>query len=401
VFLPFGTDRPLRRPTLVTYVLIGLNTVIGAVLFSMGNVAGDDAERVVRAGWLWADRFSVLSLVSYAFLHGSWMHLLGNMLALWVFGPNVEDRFGRLGFLLFYIAGGAAAGAAHCATSPMPVIGASGAIAAVTGAYLVLFPRTHIKTLVIFFFIGIFSIPALWFIALSIAKDLFWFAANSNIVGPGGERYADAVARTAHLGGYAFGALVSFILLWSGRLKREPYDLFSIGRQAMRRRQLRELSARGPTGPIGPQALEVSGRLRTPDRGADPRAEALAKARSAVVTELAAGRREAAIAAYRELLRTFGDVDGAGTLPRRPMSDLANALFLARDHATAAAAYETLLATYPKDPDSPRVRLMLGLINARYLNDPVRAKAVLTGLEADLRVDDERRQARELLAELG
>lgn len=401
--IPLGTDRPLRRPTFITYLLVVLNVAVWVVLFTLARIAPGDANRVFDWGVLFPARIAPHALVSYAFLHAGGMHLIGNMVALWVFGPNVEDRLGRLGFLALYFLGAIIAGAAHCFTTAAPVIGASGAIAAVTGAYIVLFARTNIKVfLFMFIFIGVYWIPALWFIGFSIVKDLFWFAASTSAVGAGGVRFHDSVARTAHLGGYAFGALVSLVLLWTGLLKREVYDLFSIGKQAIRRRQLRELASRAPAGPIGPASVEVGGRIRkspsTPANSA--RAEALALARSGVIADLNAGRHPEAIAKYRALLAEFGDIENAGVLPRRPLGDLANALFLARDHATAAAAYEAVLAAYPRDPDAPRIRLMLGLINARYLNDPVRAKAVLSGLDTLLAEEDERRQAKELLAEL-
>jgi membrane associated rhomboid family serine protease len=403
--IPLGTDRPLRRPTLVTYLLVAINVAVAIALFTLEKVYPGEFHRFFGWGMLIPQRPWAHTFVTYAFLHAGWMHLAGNMLVLWVFGPNVEDRFGRLGYLGFYLAAAAASGGAHCLTSDEAVIGASGAIAAVTGAYIVLFPRTNVKCLLFILAIGIYWIPAAWFIGFAVAKDLFWLATTSNIIGSGGRTFEDSVARTAHLGGYAMGAGLSLLLLWTGLLKREVYDLFSIGKQALRRRQLRELAARGGAGaasPIGPSALEVGDRIRKTSGpgGNDARAEALSLARAGVLAELAAGRPDGAIERYRALLREFGDIDAAGVLPRRPLGDLANALFLARDHATAAAAYEAILSTYPKDAECPRIRLMLGLINARYLNDPLRAKAVLTGLDAELRAEDERRQARELLAEL-
>ena len=124
---------------------------------------------------------------------------------MYVFGPNVEDRFGRWWYLTFYLAGGASAGAAQILFSPGSVIGASGSIAAVTGAYLVFFPRTHIKTLLFFFIIGIFWIPSMWFIGFAIAKDLLFQGFSAG----------QGVAYMAHLGGYAFGFGISMTLLGS------------------------------------------------------------------------------------------------------------------------------------------------------------------------------------------
>src|SRR5690606_10854959 len=122
-----------------------------------------------------------------------WLHVLGNMLILWVFGTSVEDRLTRWWFLAFYLVGGAAAGAAHALLESSPALGASGAVAAVTGAAIVLFPRSNVKCIVFFFIIGIFNIPAWIFIAFAIAKDIFF-------AGLGGGN----VAYFAHLGGYAY-----------------------------------------------------------------------------------------------------------------------------------------------------------------------------------------------------
>src|SRR5262249_20133954 len=148
--------------------------------------------------------FRPWTLVTHAFLHAGWLHLLGNMVFLWVFGPNVEDRFTRIGVLIFYLVGGAAAGGAHALLEASPALGAGGAIAAVTGAYIVLFPRTLIKCIVFLIIIGIFQIPAWIFIVLAIAKDMVWVGLPT-----------DNVARFAHLGGYAFGMMVSLFLTGS------------------------------------------------------------------------------------------------------------------------------------------------------------------------------------------
>ena len=127
------------------------------------------------AAWNHGDYLSreTATLVTSQFLHGGWLHLLGNMLYLWIFGNNVEDRFGRLGFLAFYLVGGASAGLAQVAidpTSTVPTIGASGAIAATLGAYLVLFPRARVTSLVFLgFFYQLIDVPAIivlgfWFV---------------------------------------------------------------------------------------------------------------------------------------------------------------------------------------------------------------------------------------------
>src|SRR5437867_2017900 len=154
---------------------------------------------------------SVYLAVLYSmFLHGSLLHIGGNMLFLWIFGNNIEDRMGPILYLLFYFAGGLVAAAAHVASQPdstVPVVGASGAIAAVMGAYLVLFPNAPIRTVFIFFLVLIRDISAKWLL-------LFWFVSQF-FVAP-----AQGIAWVAHVGGFMFGALVA--LLFRNRLRGSP-----------------------------------------------------------------------------------------------------------------------------------------------------------------------------------
>ena len=378
MLIPIGTDRPLARPTLVTIALIIANVAVFSVEQAMGRA---DPERVESLRMMLALKphdFHWWGLFSYAFLHGGLWHLLGNMVFLWVFGPNVEDRFGRLGFLLFYIAGGAAAGGFHALFNPNPVIGASGSIAAVTGAYLVLFPRTNIKTLFLIFF-GLFNVPAWWFIGARIAWDLY----------STGGGWSGNVATGAHLAGYAFGAAVGMFLLWTKILPREVYDLFSISKQAVRRRQFREAQF---------QHQKKTSTTKTAPAD-EARSEELAKARGEVLLRLSETDGPGAGAAYRALLEAFGEA--RALLSRKAQYDIANLLHQSADYQTAAIAYRVFLQGYPNDSEIPLVRLMMGLINARYLNDPVRAKQDVSAALERLPSGHERDLAKELLAELG
>jgi membrane associated rhomboid family serine protease len=154
---------------------------------------------------------AVLSMVTSMFLHGGWLHLIGNMLYLWIFGNNIEDRFGRLGFLIFYLAGGVAAVVAQVAVdpnSPVPLVGASGAIAATLGAYLVLFPRARVLALVFLgFFYQLLEIPAVvvlgfWFV-LQLIEGFGSLGASSALGG---------VAFFAHIGGFVAGVVVGWLV---------------------------------------------------------------------------------------------------------------------------------------------------------------------------------------------
>jgi membrane associated rhomboid family serine protease len=136
------------------------------------------------------------------FLHGGWLHIGGNMLFLWIFGNNIEDRMGPLPYLAFYLVSGLVAAAAHIAVQPnstVPVIGASGAIAGVMGAYFVLFPNVPIRTLLLFFLVLIRDIPAKWLLGFWLVLQFF---TSPN----------EGVAWVAHVGGFIFGAIVAFLL---------------------------------------------------------------------------------------------------------------------------------------------------------------------------------------------
>jgi membrane associated rhomboid family serine protease len=156
-----------------------------------------------------------LSFISSIFLHGGWMHLIGNMLFFWIFGNNIEDYTGSIGFIFFYIIGGIVASFTQILTDPLskvPVIGASGAIAAVMGAYFYLFPTARIKSLVfLFYFFTFVEVPAFIFLLLWFIMQLFsGFVSFSS---------ATSVAVWAHIGGFIFGFLTAVILKASRRGK--------------------------------------------------------------------------------------------------------------------------------------------------------------------------------------
>jgi len=154
---------------------------------------------------------NLLSLFSSIFMHGGWMHLIGNMLFLWVFGDNIETVLGHLGFLAFYLLGGLAATAAHIffyPTSLIPSVGASGAIAACLGSYIVMFPHARIRVLVpIIFFITIVRVPALFFLFIWAVTQFFYGVADLGAT----TAQTAGVAYWAHIGGFVFGVIVGFL----------------------------------------------------------------------------------------------------------------------------------------------------------------------------------------------
>jgi membrane associated rhomboid family serine protease len=210
--LPLRDNVPTRSRPLVTYALILANVLVW-VLYQLPDLQGsvnelayhpcevDDSCRTVGEDW-------PLTAITSMFMHGSWAHLLGNMLFLWIFGNNVEDALGKVRYLLFYVVGGLAAtatqtfvtlGYASAMEGTIPNVGASGAVSAVLGAYLVLLPRAKVLT-VIFFVLR--EIPAIFFL-------LIWFGfqlleGSSSISHP---EQGGGVAFFAHIGGFVFGAL--------------------------------------------------------------------------------------------------------------------------------------------------------------------------------------------------
>ncbi|AGL02704.1 rhomboid family intramembrane serine protease [Desulfoscipio gibsoniae] len=147
----------------------------------------------------------VVSFITAMFIHGGWLHVIGNMLFLWVFGDNVEDRLGHLKYLLFYLVAGATGSLAHILTDPtstIPVVGASGAVAGVLGAYIIAFPRSRILALVpIIIIFTLMEIPAVVFIALWFILQMF-----NGVASLGGA--ANTVAYWAHIGGFLMGIVL-------------------------------------------------------------------------------------------------------------------------------------------------------------------------------------------------
>jgi membrane associated rhomboid family serine protease len=165
------------------------------------------AEVQAALGQVCPDKNWVLSVFEAMFLHGGWLHIAGNMLFLWIFGNNVEDRLGRVRFVIFYLLGGLAAAALEVAAGPnstVPSLGASGAIAAILGSYLVMFPRARVKTLVFFLILDLRAefVLLAWFVL-----QLF------NGLNQLGTSVAGGVAYWAHIGGFVFGVLATLVLV--------------------------------------------------------------------------------------------------------------------------------------------------------------------------------------------
>jgi membrane associated rhomboid family serine protease len=209
------------RPV-VNVLLIAINVLVFFFELSLGpRLEGflmSAAYIPARGGGVAA---GVTSALVSMFLHGGWGHLLGNMLFLWIFANRVEDRMGRIVFPIFYLVGGVAAGMTHVLvdpTSDVPAVGASGAISAVMGAYVVLYPRARIQSLVFLgFFYQLIDVPAI--IVLG-----FWFVLQliDGLTSLGAIQSGGGVAFFAHIGGFVVGAVMARIVLLVSARRHRP-----------------------------------------------------------------------------------------------------------------------------------------------------------------------------------
>lgn len=363
MILPIHTDSPLHARPWVNWLLIAANT--GVFIYFQSHPQ-QQASLV-----LYPSMPTVKTFFTYAFLHAGWTHLIGNMLFLYIFGNNVNDKMGHLAYLAFYLAGGVAAGIGYVLTQGqgVPVLGASGAVAAVTGAYLVLFPRSSITLLFFYFYVGTFEIPGVYFTLFFFGKELLF-----SFIGAGN------VAHTAHVGGMVFGCLVSAALLWGGLLPHDQFDLMTLLQRWARRRQYRQLVHDGynPFGHgMGTGADTVGGGFGGGGGGGsapvDPLSQRVYDLRGQIAEALAHHEPERAASLYEALRQ----LDPQQVLSRQAQLDVANQLASEQRYPQAADAYEQFLRAYPNYDQIEQIQLMLGLVYARYLGQYERARHYL------------------------
>ena len=226
--IPIRDDNPQVDTPIATYSLIALNVLAWVVFQGFGNDAALNAsvceyglipgdlfsdgggQRVCRATGAWS------GLVSSMFMHGSWMHIIGNMWFLWVFGDNIEDSMGTARFFIFYLLSGLAAAAAQIISDPssmIPMVGPSGAIGGVMGAYIVLYPKVKVHMLV---FIMIFRVPAIAMLGYWMGVQLLGGISSVGVSGGG-------TAFWAHVGGFAAGAILVWLFKDEEMLLNHPY----------------------------------------------------------------------------------------------------------------------------------------------------------------------------------
>ena len=215
--IPIRDTIPSRSFPVVSVTLIVINTIVFLFEMSLGRSLEFVMDRYALVPAKLASLFedgsqpvrAVAPVFTSMFLNAGWIHLIGNMLYLWIFADNVEDKMGRVRFVLFYFLCGAGAAALHVIMSPTsetPTVGASGAIAGVLGAYFLLFPRARVLTLFpIFFFIQFIEVPAYFFLGFWFLMQFFSGALSIGIEPSGG-----GVAWWAHVGGFVTGMTLVF-----------------------------------------------------------------------------------------------------------------------------------------------------------------------------------------------
>jgi len=325
---------------------------------------------------------------TYQFLHEGWMHVLGNMLFLYIFGNNINDRMGNLGYLGFYLAGGVIAGIGYAFLDTAPVIGASGAVAAVTGAYLVLLPRSNITLLFFFIYIGPLEISSLWFVLFTFLQDVIGEVRPELL----GMRESESVAHMAHITGTIFGAVLCLTLLGLRLLPRDQFDMLSLIARWNRRRQYRSMVSQGydPFAYIPPQPVDVR------PQELDPRTVRMLEVRAEISEAIAHHNLPHAAYLFLELKK----LDPTQVLSRQAQLDVANQLASQQFFDQAGEAYEQFLTHYPNFDQIEQVELMLGVIYARYLNRYERARQLLLRALARLHTEREIQWARSELARI-
>ena len=388
MIIPFRTNRPSPRRPIITEFLIFMNLAVFTTMLVGERLSWWTRDSFTDAGMLGPES-GLQTFLTYQFLHDPHgiMHLGMNMLFLWVFGGAVEGRLGRVVFLAFYLIGGVVAGFGHTLTSDAPVIGASGAVCAVTGAFIALFPRSRIDIFVFFLLIGIFSVRATLVIGVYIGLDILGVIFDwSN------------VAYSAHLAGYAYGFGIGFALLALRILPREEFDVFFLYTQWRRRRAFRRASGKQVGGLYESASADTGERLARKNR---KRTNEPSEATSALRSQIASAHREGnlddATRLYLDLLNQEPDA----CLGEAQQADIANHLASQSRDQDASRAYEALVQRFPNRNSSDEIRLMLAMLYTRRLGQPDRARAHLDAVGDRLRDASQRDFASTLRAELG
>ncbi|MBN2589780.1 MAG: rhomboid family intramembrane serine protease [Sedimentisphaerales bacterium] len=393
--LPYKMSIRPRKTPYANYIIIAANVLLFILSYHLYKNRITGQPEYLRP---WAEilvltpqkyHLHLWQFVSYAFLHGGFMHILGNMYFLYLFGNNVNDKLGNVGYIAFYLAGAIFSGIGHCVLSSSPVLGASGAVAAVTGAYLVLFPQTLISVIWwIFFFINTIEISALYFIAFKLI--IF-----DNFLEPRLTNQPAAIAYTAHIAGYSFGIISITIMLATKLINSTHFDLWDMIRQWNRRRQFRDAVSSG-FDPFSATSKFVKAKEVKKTPAQQKAEEESTQLRLEISNRITERNLPEAAEAFLKLMAH----DSEQILPRQQLLDIANQLAGQNRHKEATQAYEQFLKHYKTYEYSEQVELMLGIIYARYLNQTEKAIKHLKEAEIKLTDTNQLRMCRDELARL-
>lgn len=378
--IPIGDDTPTRKIPVVTWSLLLVNVAIFAICRAPGQ---ESFDATLRAWGFTPARFGVMTLFTSMFLHANILHLVGNMLYLWIFGDNVEDILGRAGFLIYYFATGLAATLVHFAfnsASTIPTVGASGAISGVLGAYIVLFPGSRIKVIWLWYwYVRFFKIGAGWFIGLYFLMQFVLATIAKGHLG--------GVAYWAHLGGFATGLAATLVLV-SLRTIELPW------RAPPRKRMPPGGAGEGPAGRL---EFEDRATLRQIGDGTVVASRAVDSAKLSgdaserirqILSEISAGGADRAVELARLELR----------IPKKRAADpwqlarVADAFFQNGVHPIALHVYRDVLRRVdPEDTRIPEIKFRAGVIAARHVRELDIAREFLA--DAAKRHEDPKRRA--------
>ncbi len=368
--IPIGDDAPRRKPAFITWSLIVVNVVVFLACLSGG---ADGFKDTLNTWGLTPAHLSPVTLLTSMFLHAGFLHIIGNMLYLGIFGDNVEDVFGHVWFLIFYLAMGVAAGLGHYAfnvDSTLPTVGASGAISGVLGAYAFLFPRSRVRVIFWWYwYVRIFRIGAGWMLGFYFVLQLIF----AFVVGG-----ASNVAYWAHIGGFLAGiAVTTLVVALKFITIPRPADA---GRTSPQMRLVDEfISRRGPRVPdvnvkvygdgAGGYKVVSAGVANAVGKSADP-----AERISAILAAVSSGNIAGAVeAAHLEigLPKKFAASPGA-------LTRVADAFYREKVYPIAFQVYSAFLDRASiDDARIPEVEFRAGIIAARYLGDFAAAARLL------------------------
>ena len=391
LLLPISDDNTTYSRPYVNYGLIAINVLIYLLVLGSGSEEEVWLDYGMKPARIGAEPFT---LITSMFLHGGFFHLFGNMLFLWIVGDNVEDSLGHGWYLAVYLGGGVVADVIHAAFaagSTVPTIGASGAVSAVMGFYVLIFPHNRIRILywLFWYLIGTFWIRAVWAIGAWFALQLVWALVSV------GSETVTGVAYWAHVGGFAFGAGLALALraVWPAvnphrRHGREPAGPAPrpFGRARTHRGVPSDLGrswSRGAVPTVSPVSVELFTSPENMERTVHQR--------------LAVGDVAGAEHAFDAFARAY---------PQRPMDvrvqlGLVQSLERQGRHAGSAQCLEHFLTTHPGDVNGPEAKLALGMIYSRHLGRRDRARLLLGAAAVQHPVPARAALARQELAALG